>query len=85
MRIIDADVSSENGEAGDEESEVDSTVEDARRFILSQQEANTKCRGPYLAEMELQCRLVARRDEKANEGKYYHANCSDNLTESLGS
>lgn len=53
--------------------EIDSTVESARNYILSQQQSNVKCRGPYLAEMELQCRLVARRDEKAKDSAYQNS------------
>ena len=55
--------------------DVDGTVVEARKFILSQQEANPKARGPFLAEMELCCRLHARRDEGAEEGKLEPTMC----------
>ena len=45
--------------------EVDATVEDAMKFITFQRQSNSKCRGPYLAHIELQSRLLARRDQDA--------------------
>ena len=40
-----------------------------RKFIASQQQRPEKDRGPHLAELELQCRLLARRDAAAKEGR----------------
>ena len=40
-----------------------------RKFIASQQQRPGKDRGPHLAELELQCRLLARRDAAAKEGR----------------
>ena len=40
-----------------------------RNFIASQQQRPGKDRGPHLAELELQCRLLARRDAAAEEGR----------------
>ena len=45
---------------------VDTGLEDAVNFITLQQDKNSKCRGPFLAQMELQSRLIARRDPKAD-------------------
>ena len=45
---------------------VDTGLEDAVSFITFQQEHNSKCRAPFLAQMELQSRLIARRDPKAD-------------------
>jgi len=42
-------------------------VEEAFEFIESQRRENPKCRGPLLAHIELQSRLVARRDPQASE------------------
>ena len=36
-------------------------------FITFQQDHHVKCRAPFLAQMELQSRLIARRDPKADE------------------
>ena len=36
-------------------------------FITFQQNHHVKCRAPFLAQMELQSRLIARRDPKADE------------------
>ena len=36
-------------------------------FITFQQDHHIKCRAPFLAQMELQSRLIARRDPKADE------------------
>ena len=41
----------------------------SRKFIASQQQRPGKDRGPHLAELELQCRLLARRDAAAAEGR----------------
>ena len=46
---------------------VDTRLEDAVNFITLQQDKNSKCRGPFLAQMELQSRLIARRDPKADK------------------
>ena len=40
-----------------------------RKFIAYQQQRPGKDRGPHLAELELQCRLLARRDAAAKEGR----------------
>ena len=40
-------------------------MEDAVSFITSQQNHHFKCRAPFLAQIELQSRLIARRDPKA--------------------
>ena len=45
--------------------DVDANVEEAVKFITVQQENNPKCRGPFLAEIELHSRLLARRDKDA--------------------
>ena len=36
-------------------------------FITFQQDHHLKCRAPFLAQMELQSRLIARRDPKADD------------------
>ena len=46
---------------------VDTGLQDAVNFITLQQEKNSKCRGPFLAHMELQSRLIARRDPNADK------------------
>ena len=48
---------------------VDKGIEDAVTFITFQQDNNPRCRGPFLAQMELQSRLIARRDPKADESE----------------
>jgi hypothetical protein len=68
FRLIDADKLASDGIVDDPD--VDWTVEAARKFIVSQQQKNEKCRGPRLAELELQCRLLARRDEAAKESEF---------------
>ena len=45
---------------------VDTTVPEAVSFITYQKENNPKCRGPFLAQIELQSRLLARRDKDAH-------------------
>jgi len=42
---------------------VDSTVPQAVNFITYQKDTNPKCRGPYLAQIELHSRLLARREK----------------------
>ena len=46
---------------------VDTGLEDAVNFITLQQDKNSKCRGPFLAQMGLQSRLIARRDPNADK------------------
>ena len=46
---------------------VNTGLEDAVNFITLQQDKNPKCRGPFLAQMELQSRLIARRDPSADK------------------
>ena len=45
------------------EETVDATVSEAEKFICMQEEKNPKCRGPFLAQIELRSRLIARRDK----------------------
>ena len=47
---------------------VDSCVRDAVNFITFQKEHNSRCRGPFLAQIELHSRLLARRDKDASAG-----------------
>ena len=47
---------------------VNATVNEATNFITRQQEENSKCRGPYLAKIELQSRLLAKRDKDVKIG-----------------
>ena len=49
---------------------VDSCVRDAVNFITFQKENNPKCRGPFLAQIELHSRLLARRNAEATQGVY---------------
>lgn len=49
--------------------DVDANVEEATKFINGQQGNNPKCRGPFLAEIELHSRLIARRDKDAKLSK----------------
>ena len=44
---------------------VDSCVPDAVNFITFQKENHPKCRGPFLSQIELHSRLLARRDKDA--------------------
>ncbi len=48
---------------------VDCTVRDAVGFITFQKENNAKCRGPYLAQIELQSRILARQHADAKQSK----------------
>lgn len=48
---------------------VDSSVQEAVSFITFQKDNNSKCRGPYLAQIELHSRLLARRDANAKQSK----------------
>ena len=58
---------------------VDSSVEEAVNFITFQKDTNTKCRGPFLAQIELHSRLLARRDKDAKLSKVNHANAYKNF------
>ena len=51
----------------DTSDEVDATPDEALKFIQKQQNENQKCRGPYLAELELESRLMAR-NNATNKG-----------------
>ena len=57
FRLVDSETKSGWSE------EVDATVGDAIKFIAFQREHNGKCRGPFLAQIELHSRLLARRAE----------------------
>ena len=59
FRLVDSEANSGWSE------EVDATVGDAIKFIAFQREQNSKCRGPFLAQIELHSRLLARRAEDA--------------------
>lgn len=48
---------------------VDSSVGQAVSFITFQKDNNPKCRGPYLAQIELHSRLLARRDKDAKQSE----------------
>ena len=48
---------------------VDSTVPQAVSFITYQKDNNPKCRGPYLAQIELHSRLLARREKDVHISK----------------
>ena len=48
---------------------VDSTVPQAVNFITYQKDNNPKCRGPYLAQIELHSRLLARREKGVHISK----------------
>lgn len=63
---------------------VDSSVEEAVSFITFQKDNNPKCRGPYLAQIELHSRLLARRDANAKQGEFYWFSFSWGFAESLG-
>ena len=64
FHIIDDNIENK-GEVNDET--VDKGIEDAVSFITFQQDHHTKCRAPFLAQMELQSRLIARRDPNVDE------------------
>jgi N-terminal acetyltransferase B complex non-catalytic subunit len=49
---------------------VDKSVADAVNFISFQKENNSMCRGPFLAQIELHSRLLARRDKDAKIGNF---------------
>ncbi len=63
-------VNSEEKQEDDDDEDLDDSLSSARAFLLSQKDLvgdTSSLRGPFLAEIEFKCRLLARREEDEEE------------------